>query len=159
MSDYREFRMSSESYFYLAGKMRGVPEFNASSFRAAASALRSRGLEIVSPLEMDESDGFDWSGFSGNEDLSSLGFDLGDRLLEDLRCVRASSGVIAIEGWETSSGALAEVHLAWALGLPVLEYQPPNAFDGHHCLVTVRSIHEAGIPGRLSDSPTVVWGE
>ena len=38
---------------YLAGKMRGVPNFNFPAFNSAAEYLRSLGDEVFNPAERD----------------------------------------------------------------------------------------------------------
>jgi len=45
---------------YLAGPMRGIPEYNFPAFFAAATSIRDRGIEVWSPAENDvHQDGFD----------------------------------------------------------------------------------------------------
>jgi len=120
----------SDGYWYLAGPMRGYPEFNFPAFREHARILRLSGYEIVSPAEKDESEGFDWSGSKGTaEELVAANFNLSETLKADIgiiaddRCL----GVIAMDGWEKSGGAKAEVAFAFATGRQVLSafYNPP----------------------------------
>lgn len=101
---------------YVAGPMRGVPSFNFPAFDHATAILRGQGYEVVSPAEHDRDTGFDPAGLTGDEDLSTLGFDLAEALMWDLTEVAACDGVFLLPGWEHSSGARAELALAAALG-------------------------------------------
>lgn len=105
---------------YLAGAMRGIPDFNAPAFRNGARRLREAGHEVFSPVEHDELAGFDWSGHSGNlAQAEDEGFGLRKALAADLSwiCLHADA-VVMLPGWEKSLGATAEVATAHALGLP-----------------------------------------
>lgn len=104
---------------YVAGPMRGRPEWNFPAFTAAAERLRAAGHDVVSPAEHDLEMGFDPTGMTGHEDLSDLGFDLRKALVWDLEQVSESDGVFLLPGWEQSAGARAEHALAVALGLLV----------------------------------------
>ena len=97
---------------YLAGPMRGYPEFNFPAFHAAAARLRLAAIEVSSPAEHDVQGGFDPTG--SDED-----FDLRAALRWDLEQVMAVEMVVVLPGWEKSKGAKAEVALAEALGTPV----------------------------------------
>lgn len=116
---------------YLAGPMRGYPEFNAQAFRDGAAQLRSAGHEVFSPLDHDEQQGFDFSGTAGSdEDLVSLGFDLRSALGADLAWICAEADmVMVLPGWEDSRGARAEVAVAQALGLPVAGFVAGGGFE------------------------------
>ena len=41
---------------YIAGQMRGVPNFNYPRFNAVAQILRDRGHEVVNPVEVGQSE-------------------------------------------------------------------------------------------------------
>lgn len=112
--------------YYLAGPMRGYAEFNFPAFRSATKLLRDAGYGIISPHEMDEAAGFFWDGFTGNEDLAEFNFDLVERLLEDIKAIARAdcAGVIALPGWEKSSGARAEAAYAQAVGKDLYELLP-----------------------------------
>jgi hypothetical protein len=107
---------------YLAGPMRGRPEFNFPAFDRAEAQLRDMGHDVFSPAARDREHGFTAEGLTGDEDLAALGFDLRDALAVDLEWItRHADAVIVLPGWEGSSGARAEVATAKALGLPVHE--------------------------------------
>lgn len=108
---------------YLAGPMRGIPEFNHPAFRDGARRLRDAGHEVFSPAEHEEMRGFDWAAHSG--DLSAAeasGFSLRKALGADLAWICSDAdAVVVLPGWQESLGATAEVAVARALGLPSVE--------------------------------------
>jgi len=111
---------------YVAGPMRGIPEFNFPAFHRATADLRAVGHEVFNPAERDnERHGVDIS--IGNETGDELkaqyvhGFDLRVALAEDLAFIcREAEAVALLPGWENSKGALAELAVAKALGLEVI---------------------------------------
>jgi hypothetical protein len=112
---------------YLAGPMRGYPEFNFPAFHKAAALLRDMGYEVFSPAERDieRHDGVDISkgNTAGDEDVAAKehGFDLRVALGEDLAWICAhADGIALMPGWAASKGAIAERATATALGLKVL---------------------------------------
>ncbi len=115
---------------YLAGPMRGIKEFNFPAFRRATSILRYTGITIISPHEMDEEAGYDWTGFTGHEDLASFNFDLTARLADDIAAICEVEAVILLDGWKVSGGARAEASFAWATGRPVFEFEEGNRING-----------------------------
>jgi hypothetical protein len=114
---------------YLAGPMRGRPEFNFPAFRQAAAALRAAGHQVFSPAERDiERHGADISvgNHSGDEEAAArkYGFDLRVALGEDLAWICAHADAIALlPGWRGSKGATAERAAAFALGLQVIDLE------------------------------------
>jgi hypothetical protein len=112
---------------YLAGPMRGYPEFNFPAFHGAAAALRSQGHEVFSPAERDiaRHGGVDISkgNSAGDEKVAAAqhGFNLRIALGEDLAWICAEAeGIVMLPGWEKSKGATAEHATAVALGLQVM---------------------------------------
>lgn len=111
---------------YLAGPMRGRPEFNFPAFYAAAKDLRAQGYEVFSPAEKDnERHGKDISKGNVNGDeavaTAEYGFNLREALGIDLAYICGEAdGIALLPGWENSKGANAEKAAAEALGLKVL---------------------------------------
>ena len=108
---------------YLAGPMRGIPEFNFPAFYAAAAKLRADGHFVFSPAERDnERHGTDISNGNATGDEAKAakdhGFNLREALAHDLAFICAEADAIALlPGWEASKGANAERMTALALGL------------------------------------------
>lgn len=110
---------------YVAGPMRGYPDNNVHAFREAASALSARGLEVVSPLELDDAAGFDHT----SQELTADDYNrflagdimriLGERFRSDGKQLDA---LVMLPNWEVSKGAALEVHIAREFGLPTFAY-------------------------------------
>lgn len=102
---------------YIAGPMRGIPEFNFPAFFDAELTLRGWGYETVNPARRDSERGFEYAGKTGHENLDAEGFDLNDALAWDLdQIARECDGVALLPNWMGSKGARAEVATAEALG-------------------------------------------
>lgn len=105
---------------YLAGPMRGKPEFNFPTFFKAAKMLRDEGHEVFSPAERDISvlGDFYKGNTSGDEEKAAQqGFSLREALAADMKYIAEEADTIALlPGWESSSGARAEHALSVALG-------------------------------------------
>lgn len=106
---------------YLAGPMRGLPQFNFPAFDAGAATLRSLGHDVFNPADRDRDlAGFDPARLTGNEDLAGIGFSLREALRADTEFISLHADAVALlPGWQKSSGVAAEIALAHALGLPV----------------------------------------
>ena len=111
---------------YVAGPMRGIPEFNFPAFKAAAELLRAQGHYVFNPAEKDnERHGEDISkgNLTGDESQAAkeYGFDLRVALGDDLKWICAEAEAIALlPGWQNSKGAKAEYCTAVALGLKII---------------------------------------
>lgn len=105
----------TEPYWYLAGKMSGIPAFNFPMFDLYAKTLRENGYTIVNPAELDHEEGRKAALASTDGDpshpltdiwLECLRRDL-DYVLHD-NCI----GVLAMPGWVDSAGARWETDAA-----------------------------------------------
>lgn len=88
---------------YISGPMTGYPDFNYPAFHAAAAYWRSRGFDVVSPAELNDTTDGRWEDYL-RADLAAL-----------LRC----DAIAMLPGWEGSRGANLELHVARALGMEV----------------------------------------
>lgn len=92
---------------YIAGPMTGLPEFNYPAFAAAAKVLRDKGVDAVSPAELDDgSTGKSWDYYM------RLG----------LRALLDCDEMVLLPGWEDSRGARLERQVAEALGMRITEW-------------------------------------
>jgi hypothetical protein len=111
---------------YIAGPMRGIPEFNFPAFFAAEDKLRAGGYQTFNPARRDnERHGADISKGNATGDVSQAaekhGFNLRHALGHDLAYICAEAdAVYMLPGWESSKGATAERAAAIALGLDVI---------------------------------------
>lgn len=119
-----------EDFFYLAGPMTGIPQFNFPRFTEVAERLRGQGYNIISPAELDDpvteaaalasEDGAPGTGVVPGTGLDSYE----DFLSRDIivcslpTCV----GGIFLEGWHTSRGARGESWILSFLGKQLMEY-------------------------------------
>lgn len=103
---------------YLSGPMRGYKDHNFPAFLAAAEQLRDKGYVVFSPAEHDIESGFDYrtGRWAGREHT------IREMMLNDLGWIaRYADLVVCLPGWRKSKGALAEVHAARSVNIPVYE--------------------------------------
>lgn len=109
--------MSTLYKLYLAGPMRGLPEFNAPAFHAAAKQLRANGFEVWSAAEHSD----EWTA-TGLDDPANPDYtpDATSRYMQrDLPQVCKADAVAVLPNWHTSRGARIEVMVARMLKKPV----------------------------------------
>ena len=116
---------------YLAGPMRGKPNFNFPAFDYAAAKLRQEGHRVFSPAERDRGAyGADFG--KDNATGDEMGADGKDVLTMRRECFladttyicREAEAVAFLPGWEGSKGAVAEAALAVAIGLETVVLGP-----------------------------------
>lgn len=90
---------------YLSGPMTGLHNENRARFYDAADRWRSAGFSVVCPPEEDARRGPSVRASTMRRDLALL-----------TRC----GGIVLLDGWERSPGALFELHNAMAMELVVL---------------------------------------
>ncbi len=94
---------------YVSGPMSGYPGFNFANFNDAARQLRAMGYGVVNPVDINTDTTTPWA----------------ECLRADLRALLDCTDVACLPGWELSRGAMLEVHVAMALGIPC---RPINTF-------------------------------
>jgi hypothetical protein len=110
---------------YLAGPMRGIPNFNFPAFDFAAEKLRAQGYEVFSPADHDRElhgEAIE-NNPTGNEREceAKFGFTIRKALGADLRWICYHADAVALlPGWEKSTGATAERAVGIALGLTII---------------------------------------
>ena len=107
--------------YYVAGPMRGIPEFNFPAFDAATEELRALGARVFNPAERDREVGFDAKGMMGTDaELAAANFNVREAFEADTSfiCTEATH-IYMLPGWSRSTGATAERALAIALGLTI----------------------------------------
>lgn len=107
--------------FYLSGPMSGYEEFNFPAFKEAVADLRSRGLDMISPHELDDPDevaALDPNNVPKARHAEFLSRDVA------LLCDPSITGIVVLPGWEKSRGARLEVYVGRELGKAIMAY--PN---------------------------------
>jgi hypothetical protein len=95
---------------YIAGPMTGIEDFNYPAFHEAALVLRDKGWAVINPAE----------NFDGDQTLDRRAYFR--RAFEQLRNV--TDGIVLLDGWRQSKGALAEVFIAYNLGHTIYRFDP-----------------------------------
>lgn len=88
---------------YLSGPMTGLPEFNFPAFHRAASILRAQGLEVQNPAEINPDGELPWA----------------ECMRADIKALCDCDTLVLLPGWEKSSGAHLELHIAHRIGLQI----------------------------------------
>lgn len=108
---------------YLAGPMRGIPQFNFPAFHAAAARLRAAGFEVFSPAEIGEAQLPSCQECNDEEAALQQGYTTREAMEKELIWIcREADAVALLPGWQTSRGAMAEAAAAYAIGLPAFEF-------------------------------------
>lgn len=111
---------------YIAGPMRGHHHFNFEAFFAADLVVDKRYVptKVFNPAQRDQDNGFDPIGLDldGTEDLASLGFDLDAAMKADDDFIKSDDCdiIVVLEGWPTSTGAVAEIDLGQQFGRRII---------------------------------------
>lgn len=109
---------------YVAGPMRGLPEFNFPAFYAAETYLESMGWKVLSPARADNENGFDEK--ATKEVTREM---MTEFVMRDADMLTKSDAIYLLDGWEHSRGAKGEKSIAEWIGLDVI-YQTPPKGDG-----------------------------
>jgi hypothetical protein len=112
---------------YLAGPMRGYPNFNFPAFHQAAQMLRDAHYTVFNPAERDASEFGNVNSATGSEEefaekvgMTRLELARNCFLADTTWICKEADAIALLPGWEKSKGACAEKALAEALGLEVI---------------------------------------
>lgn len=108
----KETNQKPKKRIYIAGPMRGLPEFNYPAFYAAEKELKERGYEVDNPARMAD-DIMPAAELAANCDL------LESLMREELAAVAGCDAIYLLRGWEKSVGARRELAVALAAGLEI----------------------------------------
>lgn len=90
---------------YIAGPMRGLPNFNYDLFHQVTEQFRESGITVFNPAET----------FDGDQSR-----EFSEYMRADVKMLLKSSMVFFLPGWQDSEGARLEYLLAKAFGLEIL---------------------------------------
>jgi len=102
--------------YYLAGPMTGIEKFNFPAFEKAAKVLREKGLDIVSPHEIDH----------GETEETRGSLDYWVYIKADLQAMLECDAIVLLDGWRSSRGCQFEVKLARHCGMQMFLYHDGN---------------------------------
>lgn len=97
---------------YIAGPMRGIPEWNFPAFEQAEKRWIDKGWQAFSPAAMDKALGYDPNEPCVKEHLQHV-------ILADIAAIFAADAIALLSGWEKSMGVAVELSLAQFLSMPV----------------------------------------
>lgn len=107
---------------YLSGPMTGYPEFNYPLFHAKAASLREQGWGVFNPAEWP----YEEVGVKGSFAKYSA-----------VICSEDCHAIYLLPGWRNSTGAMAEYHLAKAVGLEIIEDGKVAVASKHETVLTM----------------------
>ena len=105
---------------YIAGPMAGLPEFNFPTFNAVEDALMKAGYEVVNPAALDVHE--EWALEHSGDHATGTGVKDRQRaafLKRDFHFLTKCDGIVMLNGWQSSTGANAELLVARIMDLDV----------------------------------------
>jgi hypothetical protein len=113
---------------YLAGPMSNIPAFNFPAFFAAATWLRAKGWDVVSPAELDDAEdkGAALASATGNPAHAAKTW--GDFLARDVKLIADGGiqGIVFLPNWYRSRGARLEATVGLLQGPSFAFFQYDN---------------------------------
>ena len=97
---------------YIAGPMRGWPNFNYPTFHFYAARAREAGFAVVNPAEIGAQ-------FGTPEEINGNHALLAAVVAAELHALDTCNAICLLPGWEKSEGARRELARALQLGLPI----------------------------------------
>lgn len=115
--------VNSQQYVYIAGPMRGYPEFNFPAFDKARDEFLQNGWNVISPADIDRAAKIDATKYPTGDakEFDRRTFVYRDFYALFLLAHLRNGSIAMLPGWEKSTGAGAEFFLARWLGLKILD--------------------------------------
>ena len=106
---------------YIAGPMTGIPMWNFPAFFDAEHQLLELGYSVLNPAHNDGKNVEEAMASAGSPEKPNYPWSY--YMKRDLPHVMSADMVCLLPGWQNSKGARLEVHVAQALGLPLMILQ------------------------------------
>ena len=97
---------------YIAGPMRGLPDFNYSTFNDWAHILRDFDWDVVNPVEIG-------AAYGTPEQINADTALLAAVMAAELHALETCDAIYLLDGWHKSEGARKELATAIAYGLKI----------------------------------------
>lgn len=115
---------------YIAGPMRGLPEWNFPAFDRAQERWQKAGWHVMSPAAMARAMNYgpDCGYIAEPSDKEGLEH-LKHVMLSDIAAIYACDALAILPGWENSVGTTVELAIAQYLGLPIYNAETMKIVD------------------------------
>ena len=97
---------------YIAGPMRGLPDFNYPKFDQYAQAHRAIGWEVENPVEIG-------AGYGTPDQINADPALLAAVMAAEIHAIETCDAIYLLDGWQNSEGARKELATAIAYGLKI----------------------------------------
>jgi len=97
---------------YIAGPMRGLPDFNYPTFNQYAQAHRNVGWDVANPVEIG-------ADYGTPEQINADPALLAAVVEAELHALETCDAIYLLDGWQNSEGARMELATAIAYGLKI----------------------------------------
>lgn len=97
---------------YIAGPMRGLPDFNYPAFNDYATVHRQVGWDVANPVEIG-------AGYGTPEQIDADPALLAAVMAAELHALETCDAIYLLNGWQNSEGARKELATAIAYGLKI----------------------------------------
>ena len=105
---------------YIAGPMRGLPNFNYPKFNDYAKAHRAAGWDVVNPVEIG-------ANYGTPEQINADPALLAAVMAAEIHALETCDAIYLLDGWQNSEGARKELAVAIAYHLKIL--LAPTIYD------------------------------
>jgi hypothetical protein len=138
--------------FYIAGPMRGIPQFNFPAFFEAERLLRADDHDVFNPARHDLevcptmplADGFAEGDIDRVTAAVGGAWSFATAMRWDLARITEADMIYLLDGWERSEGVKHELYVAKAIGVPVYKETPDRRADHPRRIIGLSGFARAG---------------